>query len=164
MNDKAPPPQSLEQEDFLSMPGHFLRRCHQIGVAIFLDECRAFDLTPLQFSVLAALERFGPMDQVSLGGATALDRTTVVVVVDKLDARGFVTRTQSSKDRRFKIVVITEEGRALLDRALPSVHMAQSRLLAPLSLQERAQLVHLLAKMAEENNASSRAPYRPPRN
>jgi hypothetical protein len=36
------------------MPG-LLRCCHQIGVAIFLEECRAFDLTPQQFGVLAVL-------------------------------------------------------------------------------------------------------------
>jgi hypothetical protein len=33
-------------EAFLKTPGHLLPRCHQIAVAIFLDQCQAFDLTP----------------------------------------------------------------------------------------------------------------------
>ena len=38
-------------DNFENMAGHLLRRCHQIAVAIFLDECAAYDLTPLQFVV-----------------------------------------------------------------------------------------------------------------
>jgi DNA-binding MarR family transcriptional regulator len=154
--------QTGETEDFLSTPGHLLRRCQQIGVAIFLDECRAFDLTPLQFSVLAALARFGDLDQVSLGGVTALDRTTTLVVLNKLEERGLTTRTSSQKDRRSKIVAITDEGRTVLQRIWPSVKATQERILAPLSPRERTQLTTLLSKIADENNEQSRAPHRMP--
>lgn len=151
-----------EEADFLSMPGHLLRRCHQIGVAVFLEECRNFDLTPLQFSVLAALARFGAMDQAGLGRVTALDRTTVLVVIGKLAGRGLVTRTQSTEDKRSKIVDVTDEGRELLARVLPHVAHAQERMLEPLGARERGQLLALLAKMAEGNNRLSRAPHRLP--
>lgn len=148
--------------DFLTMPGHLLRRCHQIGVAVFLEECRAFDLTPLQFSSLAAVAQFGPMDQVRLGGVTALDRTTIIVVLTKLEERGLVTRVQSDKDKRAKIVAITEAGRQTLSDVLPHVRGAQKRMLGPLTEDEQAQLCALLGKMAEGNNSLSRAPHRLP--
>ncbi|WP_245441339.1 MarR family winged helix-turn-helix transcriptional regulator [Neorhizobium sp. T7_12] len=147
---------------FLSMPGHLLRRCHQIGVAIFLDECRAYELTPLQFGVLSALDGFGPMDQARLGGVTALDRTTTIVVLTKLEERGLVTRVPSKKDKRAKIVAITEAGRRTLADILPSVAEVQRRILAPLNGRERSQLLSLLRKMAEGNNSLSRAPYKIP--
>lgn len=147
---------------FLDMPGHLLRRCHQIGVAVFLDECRVFELTPLQFSTLAALDSFGPMDQASLGGVTALDRTTVIVVLTKLEERGLIGRARSQKDKRAKIVAITEAGGKLVREVLPSVLSAQDRMLAPLSAGERAQLLALLGKVAEGNNRLSRAPHRLP--
>lgn len=38
---------SFEDMSFLDMPGHLLRRCQQIAVAVFLEECRAFDLSPI---------------------------------------------------------------------------------------------------------------------
>ncbi|SMH32483.1 MarR family winged helix-turn-helix transcriptional regulator [Mesorhizobium australicum] len=153
---------AASEDSFLAMPGHLLRRCHQIGVAVFLDECRAFDLTPLQFSVLSALDGFGAMDQARLGGVTALDRTTIIVVLTKLEERGLVTRVPSKKDKRAKIVAITEAGRRTLADVLPSALEAQKRMLGPLNGREQAQLLTLLRKMAEGNNSLSRAPHKLP--
>lgn len=160
--DEPKSDEAAGEGSFLAMPGHLLRRCHQIGVAVFLDECRAFDLTPLQFSVLSALDGFGPMDQARLGGVTALDRTTVIVVLTKLEERGLVTRVPSKKDKRAKIVAITEAGRRTLADVLPSALEAQKRMLGPLNGREQAQLLTLLRKMAEGNNSLSRAPHKLP--
>ena len=141
-------------------PGHLMRRCQQIAVSVFLDECRDWDLTPLQFAVLVALYRDGPEDQMRLGGALALDRTTIGVVVKKLEERGLVARSVSEKDRRSKPVSITADGLAHLLDVLPAAENAQDRMLAPLSATERRQFVSLLQKMADGNNDESRAPLR----
>lgn len=143
-----------------AMPGHLLRRCQQIAVSLFLKECRRHALTPLQFAVLAALDQSGPLDQVGLGGLVALDRTTVSVVVRKLEARGCVSRRVSQSDRRSKLIEITDAGRALLDAAWASVEQVQDRLLDPLSMEERDCLQAMLRKIADENNEHSRAPAR----
>jgi len=145
---------------FEAMPGHLLRRCHQIAVAIFLDACAGFDLTPLQFAVLEALGNDGPQDQVTLGGATALDRTTITVLLRRLEQRGLIRREKSRRDQRSKIVTITAAGEALLKDVLPAVETAQRRIVAPLDADERASLLKLLEKLAKDNNALSRAPER----
>ena len=142
------------------MPGHLLRRCHQIGVAIFLEACAENDLTPLQFAVLQTLVNDGAQDQVTLGGATAMDRTSIALLVRNLEQRGLLTREKSSRDQRAKIVTITAAGRKLLNTALPAVESAQRRILAPLDRAEAARLLELLGKLAENNNALSRAPAR----
>lgn len=146
-----------------SMPGHLLRRCQQIGVAIFLDACAKFDLTPLQFALLQALVNDGAQVQVTLGGATAMDRTTIALLVRNLEQRGLLRRARSKRDQRAKIVTITAAGKKLLQAALPAVETAQQRILAPLSDVESRQLLKLLEKLAENNNALSRAPARPQR-
>ncbi len=143
-----------------AMPGHLLRRCQQIAVSIFLRECGAHDLTPLQFAVLSALVGGPPLDHIRLAGIAALDRTTVGVVARKLEERGLVTRRVSVTDRRSKLIAITDAGRALVSAALPAVEAAQDRMLAPLSPAERATLLSLLTKMADANNDQSRAPLR----
>lgn len=145
---------------FTAMPGHLLRRCHQIAVAIFLDACAAFDLTPLQFAVLESLGNDGPQDQVTLGGATALDRTTITVVLRNLERRGLLRREKSSRDLRSKVVTISARGERLLRDALPSVEAAQQRILAPLDAAETVELLALLDKLARNNNDLSRAPQR----
>lgn len=145
------------------MAGHLLRRCQQIAVAIFLDECAAFELTPLQFAVLDSLCANGPQDQVTLGGAVALDRTTISLVIHKLEQRALVSREKSGQDKRAKIVTITATGKDLLDAALGAVQSAQQRIVAPLDDAETGQLLELLAKLAEGNNSLSRAPEKSPR-
>ncbi|MGI9482729.1 MAG: MarR family winged helix-turn-helix transcriptional regulator [Hyphomicrobiales bacterium] len=144
----------------LDMPGHLLRRCHQIAVAVFMNECRSLDLTPLQFVALSALNHHGAMDHATLGGAAALDRTTVAVVVKNLTERGLVSTERSKADRRSKIIAITDAGRALFQSALPAVETAQKKILEPLSQAERETLVALLGKLALKNNTLSRAPIR----
>jgi len=142
------------------MPGHLLRRCQQIAVAVFLDELDPHDLTPLQFVTLAALARSGLIEQVALAGMTALDRTTTAVVLKNLEDRGLVARHPSPTDRRSKLVGITPPGRTVLDAARPAVERAQQRMVSPLTMREREQFVRLLDKMARENNELSRAPRR----
>lgn len=142
------------------MPGHLLRRCQQIAVSVFLDECRSLDLTPLQFAVLSTLIQSGPLDQVGISGRIALDRTTVSVVVRNLEERGLVRREVSPKDRRSKPVSITEAGERLVGQALPAVEAAQERMLSPLTAGERRRFVQFLNKVADGNNAESRAPLK----
>lgn len=142
------------------MPGHLLRRCQQIAVGIFLDECREFELTPLQFVALATLHERGPLDQATLSRVTALDRTTAAVVIRALEARGYVWRRQSTKDRRSKVITLTDDGRRLLNESAAMVESAQQRIVAPLDDRERRELARLLDKLASGNNAFSRAPMR----
>ena len=158
--EAAPKPEAGDLDAVFAMPGHLLRRCHQISVAIFLAECARFDLTPLQFVTLVALARSGPLEQVALGGMTALDRTTTAVVIKKLESRGLATKQPSPADRRSKLVAITGAGRALLDEVLPAAEAVQDRILSPLTARERTLLLRLLDKIAWENNELSRAPYR----
>jgi DNA-binding MarR family transcriptional regulator len=148
---------------FLKTPGHLLRRCHQIAVAIFLDECQAFDLTPLQYVTLSALATHGPLDKATVGGVVALDRTTIAVVVKNLEQRGFVTIRPSDQDRRAKPIKITAKGLSLVSSVQSEVAKAQERIIAPLAPKERAELLRLLGKIAEQNNLLSRAPHRAPR-
>jgi DNA-binding MarR family transcriptional regulator len=156
------PPHFSAPEPFLGTPGHLLRRCHQISVAVFLDECQAFDLTPLQYVTLCALATHGPMDKATIGGVVALDRTTVAVVVKKLEQRGLATTRPSEYDRRAKLVKITAKGLSLASSAEAQVAKAQERTVAPLTAKERDELLRLLRKVAQKNNLLSRAPRRAP--
>ena len=152
--------QTLDRGDLTELPGHLLRRCHQISVALFHDECAGFDITPLQFAVLTVLKVHGAKDQASIGGLAALDRTTVAVVVQKLEDRDLVRRMQSDQDRRAKIVSITAAGLTLLSEVSKAVARVEGRTLAPLSEGEAREFTRLLRKLAEGNNTHSRAPMK----
>ncbi len=73
-------------------PGFLIRRLHQIHVALFQKKCAAFDVTPLQYSLLSALARRGTADQTTLAADVALDRTTTTGALKRLQSRKFIER------------------------------------------------------------------------
>ncbi|RBI85428.1 MarR family transcriptional regulator [Rhodosalinus halophilus] len=150
--------------DLYRMPGHLIRRMHQISVSVFAARMRAAgqDLTPVQFAALAALSAHSGVDQATLAGLIAYDRVTLGGVVDRLEAKGYLVREVSETDRRARILRLTPEGEAALDRARPVVDAVQDEMLAGLTRAERDELLRLLHKAAEAGNARSRAPLRAP--
>jgi len=141
-------------------PGFLARRFQQIAIAVFHAEVGAagFDLTPVQYSVLTALRSRPPLDQATLAGLIAFDRTTIGGVVDRLAGRGLLSRRAHPSDRRAHALEITAEGADLLDRIEPAVERAQSVMLSGLSESEAAEFMRLLEKAVEGCNELSRAP------
>ncbi len=141
-------------------PGSLARRYQQIAVAIFHAEVGAAgsDLTPVQYAALDELRSHPGIDQATLAGLIAFDRTTIGGVVDRLAQKGLLSRHVSATDRRARVLEITEEGLALLDQLEPAVMAAQRLMLSGLDEQEAAEFLRLLSKLVEAGNALSRAP------
>jgi DNA-binding MarR family transcriptional regulator len=148
--------------DTQHMPGHLARRFQQIAVAVFLAEVEAagFDLTPVQYAALAAINTNPAIDQVTLAGLIAYDRTTIMGVIDRLVQKGLVVREASSRDRRARELHITNEGRKTLRAITPSVEAAQEIMLRGLTDREARELMRLLRKAIAAGNELSRAPLR----
>ena len=144
------------------MPGHLARRFQQIAVAVFLAEVEAagFDLTPVQYAALAAIAANPSIDQITLAGLIAYDRTTITGVIDRLAQKGLVVRQASARDRRSRELLITDEGRRTLDAITPAVGAAQRLMVRGLSDAEARELVRLMQKAIAAGNELSRAPLR----
>jgi DNA-binding MarR family transcriptional regulator len=144
------------------MPGHLARRFQQIAVAVFLSEVEeaGYDLTPVQYAALAAVGANPRLDQVTLAGLIAFDRTTITGVVDRLVQKRLVARNESSRDRRARELTITDTGRRTLRGITPAVEAAQRIMLRGLTEREGKELVRLLRKTVAAGNALSRAPLR----
>ena len=156
-------PRDAEFDSLYDMPGHLIRRCHQISVALFHQECAAYEITPQQYAVLRVLATHNGVDQITAAGLAAFNRTTAGELVARLEQAGLLTRQDGSDDRRVKNLFITKAGRRLLKDINAGVHRVQERLLEPLDKAERRQFIASLARIAEVNNELSRAPLRPPR-
>jgi len=141
-------------------PGHLLRRCNQISVAIFLDECRHTDIRQVDFAVLSALEASNGVDQVTLSGLIAIDRSSIGRIADKLEALGLIGRHSDPNDRRIKRLHITQKGTDVFKVTQPSVERVQERILEPLTKEEKQQFMNCLKKITMLNNNISRAPIR----
>ena len=149
-------------KDIQDMPGHLARRFQQIAVAVFLTEVEkaGYDLTPVQYAALAAVSANPGVDQVTLAGLIAYDRTTITGVVDRLVQKGLLARHESSRDRRARELKITEAGRRTLRSSTPAVEAAQRMMLRGLTDKEASELLRLLQKAIAAGNELSRAPLR----
>ena len=106
-----------------------------------------FGLDPPAFDVLATLRRSGAPHALTPG---SLMRTAMVTSgaitqrLDRLEARGLVTRGPHPDDGRVVVVALTPAGLTLVDEVLPAHLQTEEHLLAALSPLERATLAALL--------------------
>jgi DNA-binding MarR family transcriptional regulator len=129
------------------MPGHVIRRLHQISNALFTEECGQFDLTSVQFAALFVLRAAGELDATRLAEQIAFDRSTIGDVVERLESKGWIVRNGSSDDRRVKLIRLTPDGAKLLRLVEPAVKRVQERLLEEFSPSERAVFLTLLKRL-----------------
>jgi MarR family transcriptional regulator, lower aerobic nicotinate degradation pathway regulator len=157
MQNKSAP---LTMDAVYSKPGYLFRRMQQIAVAIFVEECRAYDLTPVQYAALVAIGTHPGIDATRLSAVIAFDRSTLGNVIERLEAKQLIERKPSREDRRVKLLYLTETGVALLRDIMPSVDRAQARMLQPLKPADRRTLMALLTQLVDLNNEASRVPLR----
>lgn len=146
-----------------AMPGHLIRRLNQISVGIFADKMAdaGLTLTPVQFAALSAVAEHPGIDQATVAGLIAYDRATLGKVIDKLESRGYILRETSSRDRRAKVLRVSEAGQALLTQARPIVAALQSEIIGGLTPDEQQVFLRLLDKATMAGNEHSRAPLKP---
>ena len=142
---------------FEQAPGYLIRRAHQISVAVFAEKTAGFDATPVQFAILSVLSREPGIDQITLAQRVAFDAATIGSVVGRLITKEWVRRQPAERDRRRKLLWLTEPGQTAL-RGM-SVHMqaVQSHIMEGLSASERAEFLTLIAKLVAHHQRPSPA-------
>jgi DNA-binding MarR family transcriptional regulator len=150
----------MHLRDLYAQPGHLIRRAQQIAVALFMEECAAVELTPVQYAALVAIKEHPGIDATRLSALIAFDRSTLGSVLERLEVRSLIERYASPEDKRIKLIKLSAAGAALTDRAEAAVLRAQERILKPLKPADRAKFMALLTQLVETNNEVSRAPQR----
>ena len=113
------------------------------------------------FRVLEVLLHKGPMPVNAIGPKVYLNPGSVSVAVDRLYNKGFVSRAECTKDRRVRIVSLTEEGRRMFVPLFRRHTALIKRAFQDVSLEELQHLELLLKKigkraesLAEDNSHS----------
>jgi DNA-binding MarR family transcriptional regulator len=113
---------------------------------------------PRGYLVLVALAGGEPPTQLALAREVSLDRTVITYLLDDLEAHQLVTRRPDPRDRRARLVLITDTGRTRLRQVRQSLTAAEARLLADLNGDESQQLRTLLSRVARTAKRESLAP------
>jgi DNA-binding MarR family transcriptional regulator len=91
-----------------------------------------FGLDGRELAVLAGVDAPRPLSQQEVAARLGVDRTTMVALVDALEAKGLVERRPHPSDRRKNAVALTDVGRRTLVEAGAAADEAQRRFLEPL--------------------------------
>ncbi len=142
---------NLKSYDLDSQIGFRLRLAMQRHTEIFFETMEG-GLTQAQYAALARLYLDGSCSQNQLGRSIALDSASIVGVVSRLKANGLVSSVPDTVDRRRTKITLTDQGRALVERAIPLAVAANEATLAVLDEAERAMLLHLLKKLTADTS------------
>jgi MarR family transcriptional regulator, lower aerobic nicotinate degradation pathway regulator len=154
------PSKQITMDAVYTAPGYLFRRMQQIAVAIFVEECKTIDLTPVQYAALVAIHTHPGIDATRLSAVIAFDRSTLGNVIERLEAKALVERKPARADKRVKLLYLTKAGAATLCEIVPSVDRAQARMLQPLKPADRKTLLALMTQLVDLNNEASRVPLR----
>jgi DNA-binding MarR family transcriptional regulator len=141
-------------------PGFLIRRMHQIHLALFAEECAAFDITPVQYSIMTVAGAQPGLDQAQLAYEVGVDRATLANVLARLEKKSLVRRLPSVTDKRVKLVSLSSRGAVLLDKMALPAQRAHDRTIATLSAREQESFLTLLMKLVDSQNDYGRAPLR----
>jgi len=100
-------------------------------------------------TVLAVAADSGGRSQRELGELLGIDPSAVVALVDDLERVGLVRREPHPEDRRTRLIVATEAGRARLAQSQRLARAVDEQLLAELSPAERDTVLRMLRRIAD---------------
>jgi DNA-binding MarR family transcriptional regulator len=145
-NDRPPEPGPLPA--LADRLGYLLKHA-QLRLAELNSAALApFGISGRQLAVLIAIDDRESQSQQEVARRMAVDRTTMVALIDDLEGNGLVERQQDPDDRRKNVVVLTDAGRTTLRQANAATSEAEQRFLGSLSDDESATLKKALQAIA----------------
>ncbi|HEX6478471.1 MAG TPA: MarR family transcriptional regulator [Ktedonobacteraceae bacterium] len=114
----------------------------------FTQILSGWNLNPSHYGILLLLEEIDQASQQQLAQRLTIDRANMVDLLDLLEKRGFVERTQDPGDRRRHAVKLTSSGREAIRQMRQAVDkLDQEEFFVGLDSQEQATLHALLIKL-----------------
>jgi DNA-binding MarR family transcriptional regulator len=138
-------------------PGYLMARLGQASAARFHAALVPENLHPRHFGVMNILAAHPGITQQRLSESTAIDSSSMVAVIDELEARGFAERRPHPGDRRARAIYLTPSATATLERLRERAGELQRELFAVLDPEERETLHALLRKLATPRAAPTAA-------
>lgn len=141
MSDPASP---VTEEARLSSPavGHHisykLRLAQIVAYRAFEGQVSGFGAAPRYLGLLWLIRDNPGQPQSRLAEAVALQRSSLVTILDRLEADGLVERRAVAGDRRMKQVWLTAEGARVLDALNPQAEAHEAALTSGLTAEEKA--------------------------
>jgi DNA-binding MarR family transcriptional regulator len=156
MSSKPPLPEAertplarLSEAAMHGIVGYQIAQAGIVTDQVFDEQvARSGGLRRVEFTILALVQGNPDVSARQLARALAVTPPNIAIWLDRLETRGLVLRTRSTRDARVQHIRLTRAGAALVDRSLQRVREGEQAALSTLSTAERAMLVELLHKVA----------------
>ncbi|MET8164266.1 MarR family winged helix-turn-helix transcriptional regulator [Streptomyces sp. NPDC057456] len=119
----------------------------ELVVRSHLDELvKPSGITALQYTALTVLERHDGLSAAQLARDSFVTAQSIADLVRSLETRGLIRRERNPRNRRELLILLTAEGRALLDRHAGPVRELEERMVRELTAHQAEQLRTALSK------------------
>jgi len=139
----------LSREPLAANLGWLLARASYVLKTELTAALEGLGISPRAHHVLKTAMQ-GEYTQTQLARIVGLDKTTMVVTLDELEAQGLVERLHSADDRRTRVVAVTKAGAARVRQAEAVAEQIHTEVLETLPAGERRALLDGLARLASD--------------
>lgn len=130
-------------------PAHLIHRAEQCAADIFARVAPAGQLTPRQFTILAAIETDPGISQTGLVDKTGIDRSTLADIIRRMLEKDLLQRQRTAEDARAYAVKLTRKGANLLKKMRPIADQVDKELLKAIPKDRKDVFLSVLAQMVE---------------
>jgi len=143
------------EDPFLNALREWLEASMHRSLHAFIRHTRESDLSLSQVNALFRLYHHGASSVNDLANHLGITMAAVSQLLDPLIAAGLVLRSVNPKDRRMKLIALTEKGQGLVEKSMKNRHAWLSELSNVLSDSEKEELlpaIKLLNQRTRELN------------
>ncbi len=108
-----------------------------------------YGITGRELAVLSVVAEGEPPSQLEAAGRLGIDRTTMVALLDDLEAKGLVERRTDPTDRRRNIVLLTAPGEGTFQAAIRATDQVEHEFLVALPATDRDRFRTMLRAVVE---------------
>jgi len=141
----------MDKKTLQNLPGHQIRRLNQISTHLFSKHMQdsGYDITPVQYAALLAIKVMPNSDQVQIANYISYDKVTIGGVIERLQRKGLISRDVNERDKRARILNITNEGIHMISQVEAVIEQIQQDILKMLDEEEQQTLMRLLRKATQ---------------
>lgn len=138
-----------------SLMGYAIRRAQIKTYESFILALEPWGITPPRFSAMVIVSLNPGLKLTQLAKIMGIARSGAVILVDALEALGYMERQAVPEDRRAFSLALTPRGQADLAEITSVVAEQDAAVVTPLSAGEQMELRRLLIKLCDTPEASS---------
>mgnify|MGYP003507038796 FL=1 len=100
-----------------------------------------------EFSYLINLKAFGSMTKMELIKKNIQDKSSGILIINRLINQGWIQQSDSKEDKRSKVLNITEAGKSALENQMEKIRNATRIVSGNLNQSEKMELIRILDKL-----------------